>query len=195
MTTATRQRRTRITREDIEAARQQLAKPQRQSAPKTEERQPRPKKDTWYGLVHCDSYGHCWIADFIDGEAKSIYLGKTDEFIPYLKSKRIDGENVLRVLQANRELRSEKESHSCHLATENERGYITDHPHKPVVATFRDDPRFLTLLEGLISQGKGIRVIHSELKSKGYEVPERTLGRWIKRHRDKSPKLADPVAT
>jgi len=189
MTIATRQRRTRITREDIEAARQQLAKPQRQSTAKTEERQPRPKKDTWYGLVHCDSYGHAWIAEFIDGEAKSIYLGKTDEFIPYLKSKRIDGENVLRVLQANREFRSEKESHSCHLATENERGYIIDHPHKSIVATFRDDPHFLASLDELISQGKGIRVIHSEIKAEGYTVPMRTLGRWVERRRNESVKL------
>ena len=179
VTQAVKTRRVRVTRQDIEKAREELSKQPKPIKPKAEGEKPRHKKDFWYGLVYCDSYGHAWIDNF-----KSVYLGKTDELIPYLKSKRIDGENVDMVLQAAKEFQSEFESHSCHLATRNRITPIRVPSEKPIVATFKKNPQFLRLLERLISQGKGIRVIHSELKGKGYRVPTRTLGRWIKRYRD-----------
>ena len=52
-----------------------------------------------------------------------------------------------------------------------------------IVATFKKNPQFLGLLERLISRGLGIRAIRSELKTKGYPIPLRTLGRWVKERR------------
>lgn len=186
MPAAVKQRRTRVTKKDIETVRQQLAKEPKPVKPKIEREAPRYKKDFWYGLVYCDSNGWASIVGRTspEGAFEGVWLGKTDEIIPYLKSKRIDGENVDMVLQATKEFRSERKSHSCHSATKNGTGHISIPPPKFVVATFRKDPHFLSLLERLISQGMGIRAIHSELKTKGYQVPMRTLGRWVKKHLD-----------
>jgi hypothetical protein len=53
--------------------------------------------------VYCDSYGYAWVADFEkSGETKPISLGRTNKFIPYLKQRGIDGEDVLEVLRAFR---------------------------------------------------------------------------------------------
>lgn len=211
-----RQRRTRVTRKDIESARRELLEQPEPIRPKAEAEEPRYKKDYWYGLVYCDSNG--W-ASIVGDKLEGVWLGKTSEFIPYLRRNGIDGENVAEVLRAYRQFHSlsstprqqrsrfhgtdgylslppyqpikaevgrprKSESHSCHLATENQRGHIIDHPSKPIVATFKKDPRFWRLLEHLVSQGLGIRAIHSDLKTKGYRVPLRTLGRWVRKRRD-----------
>ena len=169
-------KRIRVTRKDIETARQQLAKQPKLIKPKIEQEAPRYKKDFWYGLVYCDSNG--W-ASIVGDKLEGIWLGKTNEIIPYLKSRRIDGENVDMVLQATKEFRSEKESQSCHLATKVCKDPMIIPPAKPHRATFQDNPRFLRLLEHLISKGYGIPTIQKELKAKGYDVAYRTLGRWI----------------
>jgi len=140
----------------------------------------RDKRD-WYGLVYCDPNG--W-ASVIGDDLEGIWLGRTDEIIPYLKSRRINGQNTDMVLQAVKEFWSEKDSHSCHSRLESGNGHIIDHSAQPIVATFSKDPQFLRLLDRLISQGLGIRAIHSEVRSKGYEVPMRTLARWVKKRRD-----------
>ena len=183
MTVTVKQRRTRVTKKDIETARQQLAKEQKPSKPKAKVEETRYKKDFWYGLVYCDSNGHAWIAD-LDGEVKPVYLGKADEFIPYLKSKRIDGENVDMVLQATKEFWSEKKSQSYHLTTKNGTGHISIPPAKSYRITFKNDPLFLASLDELISQGYGIPTIQKELKAKGYDVAYATLGRRVKERRD-----------
>ena len=63
----------------------------------------REKRD-WYGLVYCDSNGWASIADFGTG---GVWLGKTDEIIPYLKKLGINGENIDRVLLAVKDFRAE----------------------------------------------------------------------------------------
>ena len=181
MAVAGKRKRTRVTRKDIDLARQTLPVQPRSAKAKPEREEPIYKKDFWYGLVYCDSDGY---ASIVGRDLQGKWLGRTDEFIPYLKSKGIDGENVDRVLQASHEFRSEKKSHSCHLATETSGRPMASGGQKTIVATLKKDPHFLASLDALISQGKGIRVIHSELRSKGYEVPKRTLGRWINKRQD-----------
>jgi len=106
MPAALKQRRTRVIKKDIEVARKQLAvqpKPRKLEKVKVDEL--RHKKDLWYGLVYCDSYGYAWTADFeTSGEVGPISLGSISKFIPYLKRRGIDGEDVLEVLMAFREL-------------------------------------------------------------------------------------------
>lgn len=186
-TQAIKKKRTRVTQKDIERARQELAqvKESPPTRPKAEKERKNWGKDFWYGSVYCDSYNHAWISG---QQLETVYLGRADEFIPYLKGKGVDGENVDLVLIAAKEFQSEKKSYSCHLATENSEVKVNTSDAKPIVATFKKDPRFLRLLERLISQGKGIRVIHSELKSQGYEVPMRTLGRWVSKRKKLSAK-------
>jgi len=184
MAVATRRKRIRVTRKDIEAAREGLASQPKPARRQAEREGPKYRKDSWYGLVCCDAYGHSWINDLVDGEAKSVYLGKTEEFIPYLKDRDIDGENVLRVLNALQQFRSEMDSHSCHLATKTDDTLVSTRGQNPIVANLKDNPQFLRLLERLVAQDKGIRVIHSELADSGYSVPLRTVGRWVKEIKD-----------
>ena len=185
MPVAMKQKRIRVTRGNIEAARQQLAKQPKLIKPKIEQEAPRYKKDFWYGLVYCDSNGYASIVgnQSSEGVLEGVWLGKTDEFIPYLKSRRIDGENVDMVLQAAKEFWSEKKSQSCHLATKNGTGHISIPPAKPHRATLLKDPHFLSLLDSLISEGHGIPTIQKELKNRGYDVPYRTLGRWVNKRK------------
>jgi len=151
-------------------------------------------KRDWYGLVYCDSYGWCWIADFENGEVKDICLGRTEEFIPYLRERRIDGENVTGVLMASQEFSAEKKSEksppaesktqSCHLDTKNCKGYIIDQGEKLNRATFskntpKNDEKLSAILETLIKKDYGIPTIQRELVNQGYRIPYRTLGRWV----------------
>ena len=98
-------RRTRITQEEIDKARQELAQAPPISRPKEKE-ESRYKKAFWYGEVYCDSNGY---ASILDSDLTGIWLGKTDELIPYLKSKGIDGGNYSMVLIAAKEFQSEYE--------------------------------------------------------------------------------------
>jgi len=110
-TKAIKKKRTRVTQKDIERARHELTRAKESSPVKTKPEKERPKwgKDSWHGSVYCDSYGHAWIDNF-----EPVYLGKTDEIVPYLKGKEINGENVDMVLQAAKFFWSEKDFHSCH---------------------------------------------------------------------------------
>lgn len=181
MPAAVKQRRTRVTKKDIETVRQQLAKQPKPVKPKIERKAPRYKKDFWYGSVYCDSNG--W-SSIVGDKLEGVWLGKTDEIIPYLRSKGIDGENVDMVLQATKEFWSEKKSQSYHLATENRQASGIRGRPKSHRITLKKDPLFLAYLDELISRGDGIPTIQKELKSKGYEVPYATLGRWVKERRD-----------
>ena len=181
MPVAVKPKRIRVTRKDIESAKRELLEQPKPIRPKVEVEGPRYKKDFWYGLVYCDSNGYALI---VGDELKGIWLGKTGEFIPYLKSRRIDGENVDMVLQAAKEFWSEKKSQSYHLATKGGANHNSIPPSKSHRITFRNDPQFLRLLEHLISKGYGIPTIQKELKAKGYDVAYATLGRWVKKHRD-----------
>jgi len=180
MTTKTiKKKRVRITRQDIEKARQELTQV-KESPPVSPKAKEKPKwaKDSWFGLVYCDSYGHAWIDEF-----EPVYLGKTDEIIPYLKSRGIDGENVAIVLIAVKEFRTEKKSQSCHLATKDDATPVKTNGANPNRATFKDNPRFLASLDSLIVKGYGTPTIQKELREKGYDVPYRTLGRWVNKRK------------
>jgi len=176
-----KKKRVRITQKEIEGARQELAQAKESppTRPKAEREISKWGKDFWFGLVYCDSYGHAWIDNF-----KSVYLGKTEEVIPYLKKRGIDGGNVGMVLQAAKEFQSEKESQSYHLAMKDDVIPISIPSAKPNRITFKDDPPFLASLDELIAKGYGIPTIQKELKAKGYDVAYATLGRWVKKHRD-----------
>jgi hypothetical protein len=63
-------------------------------------------KRGWYGCIYCDSNG--W-ASIIGDNLEGIWLGKTSEIIPYLKSRGISGEDVDIVLQAVRQLHSKED--------------------------------------------------------------------------------------
>lgn len=165
-----------------------------------EQAAPEKKKD-WHGFIYCDAYGWCWIADIEkSGEVKNICLGRTEEFIPYLRRRGIDGTNVINVLIASQEFLTEKKnqvspgkgdfgtprekkSHSGHSNTKNGKSYISIPPEKSIVATFKNNPQLLRLLEGLITQDIGVRTIHSQLRDKGYNIPQRTVTRWVSQMR------------
>jgi hypothetical protein len=66
---------------------------------------PERNKRDWYGLVYCNSNG--W-ASIIGDNCEGIWLGKTSEIIPYLRSRHINGENVDMVLSAVRQLHSKE---------------------------------------------------------------------------------------
>lgn len=108
MPAALKQRRTRVTKKDIEVALKQLAvQPKPRKLKKVKDDGLRHKKDFWYGLVYCDFYSYTWTADFeTSGEVRPISLGSISKFISYLKRRGIDGEDVLEVLMAFRELRT-----------------------------------------------------------------------------------------
>lgn len=186
MPAAVKQRRTRVTKKDIETARRELLKQPKPIRPKVEQEAPRYKKDFWYGLVYCDSNGWASIVGKTspEGAFEGVWLGKTDEIIPYLKSKRVDGENVDMVLQAAKEFWSEKKSQSYHLATNNNTPSRVRQKKGSHRINLKKDPLFLASLDELISKGYGIPTIKKELKAKGYDIPYATLGRWVKERRD-----------
>jgi len=117
-------------------------------------------KKGWYGLVYCEGE-YASVADF---GGKGICLGRTDEIIPYLKSKGINGENINSVIHAAEDFRAEQKegqknqekpvkaknekprkpkTQSCHLALKNAQPYISIPPPKPHRATFEDNPENL----------------------------------------------------
>jgi hypothetical protein len=142
---------------------------------------PKREKRDWYGLVYCDDNGY---ASIVGRELKGIWLGKTEDIIPYLRSKNIDGENIDLVVQASKEFWSERKSQSCHLATESCTPCPITLIEKPNRATFKNNPEFSRLLEHLVSEDQGIPTIQGTLKAQGYDVPYRSLGRWVKKVRE-----------
>jgi len=162
-----RSKRIRLTRAEIQKAREELlqqskARPAaKRKSISTERKYP---KDLWRDGIYCDSYGWSWG---LDVKLNTICLGKTEQ-----------------VLKRESSFPGEKANHSCHSKLKNDAPSISSGGAKSIVATYRKEPRFLKLLEHLISKGYGIRTIRSELKAKGYEIPLRTLGRWIKQQRE-----------
>lgn len=172
-----------------------------------QEKKAKEKKD-WYGLVYCDANGY---ASIIGPEGSGIWLGKSSEIIPYLKSRGIDGENVNSVFQAAEELQAEQKedqknqeipakaknkkprlskTQSCHSATKKPQRYISIPPQKTHRATFlekslKNNTKLLKLLESLVKRDIGIPTIHRELNEQGYAVPYRTVGRWVAHMRSK----------
>ena len=162
-------KRIRLTRAEIERAKQQLLA---QSEEKTTAKQkptttePKYPKDFWRDGVYCDSYGWAWG---LDENLNTICLGKTEQ-----------------VLKRESSFTRDNENHSCHSELRNDRPSISSGGAKSIVATFRKDPHFLKILRQLIAKGLGIRAIQSGLKVKGYEIPLRTLARWIKQRKEVS---------
>jgi hypothetical protein len=184
MTVKTKTPRIRVTKLDIAKAREEiLAQPK--SVKQTIEKldtEPKWGKDKYYGLVYCDSYGWAWITDL---QLETICLGKTEEVTKVLKDRRVDTEDVAQVLQAVKEFQTEKKSQSYHLATKNGAGTVNGHGAKLHRITFKKNPQFLRLLDGLIKKGLGVPTIQRELRAKGYDVPYATLGRWVRKRRGK----------
>ena len=161
-------KRIRLSKSEIERQRQLLLEQSKDKASIGPKRIPveiRYARDFWRDGVYHDSYGWAWG---LGERLNSICLGRTEDILKAEKSK--PGENS---------------SHSCHSKLEKNRPSISSGAGKSIVATFKKDPHFLRLLEHLLSQDKGIRATRSELKSKGYEVPLRTLARWIEQRKQK----------
>ena len=162
-----KKQRIRLTRAEIEKAKQQLlaqAEEKTTAKQKPTATEPKYPKDFWRDGVYCDSYGWAWG---LDENLNTICVGRTKDILKRESSFTRDNEN-----------------HSCHSKLRNDRPSISSGDRRFVVATFRKDPRFLRLLEDLISKGLGIRAIRSELRTRGYEVPLRTLARWIKQQKE-----------
>ena len=182
MIVKTKSRRIRVTKADIAKAREEILTPPKLVKQTIEKLDTEPKwgKDRPHGLVYCDSYGWAWIADL---QLKNVCLGRTDEVIKVLKDRKVNTEDAAQVLQAIKEFQTEKKSQSYHLATENGAGGINGHVAKSHRITFKNNPQFLRLLDGLIKQGFGVPTIQRELRTKGYDVPYATLGRWIRKRK------------
>jgi len=148
-------------------------------------------KRDWYGLVYCAPNGY---ASIIGRNSEGIWLGKTDEIIPYLKSKEIDGTNIDSVLITVEEFWSVLKTQSCHSDTKNPQTHIFTPPRKSNRATFSEnspkngskvpvflkkDKKLLDLLTSLAGRDIGIPTIHRELNEHGYAMPYRTVGRWV----------------
>ena len=157
-----RGRRIRVTKAEIERARQELLR-EEASRPGPIPRQQMDPRGFWRKGIYHDSYGWSWD---LDKNLGTICLGRTEE-----------------VLQRESSFRREKGNRSCHSKLKTGAPSISGSGAKSVVASFRNDPRFLRLLRRLISQGYGIRTAHSKLTARGYEIPLRTLGRWIRQLR------------
>jgi len=156
-------KRIRLTKAEIEKARQELLE-EESSKSKSIPKERKYRKDFWREGTYFDSYGWAWA---LGEKLNTICLGKTEQ-----------------VLKRESSFPSEKENHSCHSKLKNDAPSISGGGAKSIVATYRKDPVFLELLEHLISKGFGIRAIRSELKGKGYEIPLRTLGRWVKQQQE-----------
>jgi hypothetical protein len=158
-----RAKRIRLTKAEIEKARQVLLR-EESSKSTSIPRERKYRKDFWRDGLYFDSYDWCWG---LDENLSNVCLGRTKD-----------------VLKRESSFRREKENHSCHSKLKNDAPGISSGGAKSIVATYRKDPRFLKLLQYLISKGHGIRAIHSELKAKRYQIPVRTLGRWVKQQRE-----------
>lgn len=168
---------------------------------KKKSKQPPPGKKDWYGLVYCDSNGY---ASIIGKNCQGIWLGRTDEVIPYLRKRHITGERVDTVLGAVEDFRAEKQAEllqgdlegprviknqSCHSAMKNQQPYISIPPPKTNRATFsgislKNDVNLRGIFESLAKQDIGIPTIHKELSRQGYALPYRTVGRWVSKFRE-----------
>ena len=176
--------RVRVTKVDIAKAREELL-----SQPKvkrTKETQSQYIRDKWLGVIYCDSYGLSWVAD---KSLKTVCVGRTDELLKAVQQNKIDVKNTIELFIFLKQFQTEKKNPKpaleisgfdmCHSASSPAEDGITA-VEKSICATFITDPKFLKLIDNLISEDFGILTIQSRLKRKGYEVPYRTLGRWVK---------------
>lgn len=156
-------KRIRLTKTEVDAARQKLLEEESSKA-KSISRERKYPRDFWRDGVYFDSYGSAWG---VDEKGNSVFVGRSKE-----------------VLKRRSSFPREKENYSCHSKLKNDAPGISSSAAKSIVATCRKDTHFLNLLGDLISKGYGIRVIRSQLKAEGYDIPLRTLGRWIKQQRE-----------
>ena len=165
----TKAKRVRITRAEIEKARHGILGQVEETATKQKSSSTEPKyaKDFWRDGVYYDSYGWAWG---LDENLDTVCLGRTENLL--VSENDFRGKSKIIVANTPKIVANQKQTS------------LFIPPSKSVVATFKNDPHFLRLLERLISQGLGIRAMHSELKGKGYEIPLRTLARWIKQHKE-----------
>ena len=160
-------KRIRLTRAEIERAKQQLlaqAEEKTTTKQKPTATEPKYPKDFWRDGVYCDSYGWAWG---LDENLSTICVGRTRDILKRESSFTRDNEN-----------------HSCHSKLKNNRPGISSGDRRFVVANLKNNPRFLKILRQFLAEGLGIRAIQSRLKVKGYEIPLRTLARWIKKQRE-----------
>ncbi len=160
-TTKTKHRRIRITRNEIDKAREALG--DQQPVKRTKASEPKKPKGFWQDGLYCDPFGWAWgLAENLD----SVCLGRTEE-----------------VIKGQNHFPRGKDSDSGHSKLKNASTSTSGRPRKSIVASFKNSPQFLRLLVHLINSGLGIRAIRSKLKTKGYHVPLRTLGRWVKQQK------------
>lgn len=175
-------KRIRVTKLDIAKAREELySLAEKVDTVKVDSRPAQPT-GKWHGLIYCSPEGLAWIADT---RLQNICLGKAEEISLILRKRKVDTENVLQVLQAIKEFRAEKKTQSYHLHSGNNGSGITTGLQKSYRINFKKNPQFINLLDGLIKKGYGIPTIQRELKTKGYNVPYATLGRWIAKRKAK----------
>ena len=151
--------------------------------------QPERQKRDWFGLVFCNDG---W-ASVSDVNSNPIWLGKTDELIPFYKKRGFDGENIDLAIHLAKEFKeipegenpepTKPKNHIGHLATKNGKGYISIPSTKSILDTRKKDANFLRLLDNLIRQDLGVYRINSELKKRGYAINQRTLTRWINKRK------------
>jgi hypothetical protein len=159
-------KRIRLSKNEIERQRQRLLEQAKEKAAlgqKAAPTEPKYARSFWRDGVYHDSYGWAWG---LDAHLRNICLGRTEE-----------------VVQRGKSRPGQKVSHSCHSKLRNAATNIPNGAGKSIVATLKKDPCFSRLLSRLIESGMGIRAIRTELKTKGYDIPLRTLGRWIQRQK------------
>jgi len=155
-------------------------------------KEPEPKKKDWYGLVYCDSNGY---ASIIGRDQKGIWLGKASEFIPFLKSRGITGENVDSVLSALEDFRAEQKNQekttkaknsaprvsktqSCHSAIKKPQRYISIPPPKPNRATFGNNAEILASQHPFFKKDQKLLEIMKSLCARDIGTP--TIHRELK---------------
>jgi hypothetical protein len=172
-----------------------------------------PTKKDWYGLVYCDVSGGASIADFDGGgiwlgkaaeiipylKMRGINGENLDSVLLAVEEFREEQKNQEFSAKAKNEKPRVSKTQSCHLATENQKTPITIPPQKTHRATFEDnaqnlasqhpffkrDPKLFALLESLTKRDIGIPTIHREINEAGYNIPYRTVGRWVSQMRSK----------
>ncbi len=173
--------RIRITKAEIEKARNEiLSASSRTTAKKAKPKWERKYNNFWWGVLYCDHQGLAIIATPKDNDR---ILGKTEEILPMLKSRKVNKEDPQDIIKAVQQFQAENKNSSCHIASGKTLAGITTTPPKSNRATFKDNPAFLSILASLLTKGYGLPTIQSELKAKGYPVPYRTLGRWVQKRK------------
>lgn len=188
MATQLKQRKVRVSRAEIEKAREQILKGQTQTKKRhtAEEAVVSWGRDFWRGGIYCDSYGVAWG---IDETLNTVRLGKTADVLEATRD--IDRDNPGAVIKAVKDYQSVKDQ-ACQSAMETKQVYMCHLDESIQVhgngsaanhnrAILETDPQFLRLFDTLINHGYGVLTIQNKLKQNGYDIPYRTIGRWVKR--------------